>query len=648
MNQNLGAFLKGLFTKAETARTDKENVWAKDYLQEKGEYEPEELKDIKRSKMFVPATRVKNNTVQSQLMDLLFPASGERNWGLKPSPRPELHPSIIEHYRAEAAQSGQQLSDDDIESLVEKKAKASSDAMSDEIADQLVGGSDRQSYRSVCTSVIKQKLKYGTGVLKGPLVREEFREGYAIAEDGTWTLRKSQVKDLRPFYEAVSVWNIYPDPNATDPQSLEYVIQDHIYNKQEVLDLNDYPGFKKEVIKQYLRDNSKGDLDSKSAYRIRNLKNDAGHKIENRYRVYEFWGTLSGEQLQSAGVDISEDDLAEIFPANIWLIGDKVIKAVINPLEGSAIPYQFDYFMEDEDSIWGDGLPTLLRHPQKALNSSMRMLLDNAAISCGPQAAVNAAAFMQGEDFRDIHAFKVWPFKSIEDARNAVNFWSMPSYTNELLSLVRVFNDMVDDMSVPRFMSGDGSQMSGAGKTARGLSMLIGAAHQILKDLVKSFDENITRPFFRKMYFWNMQFNPRRDIKGDFEIIATGSSVLMAKEIQLERMQSILGMTDNPRFEGWVDDERLIKEIFSNLELPEGILRNAKERKNWEQEKAMQFARANVSALVEELEGRNVDVNQILAQTLQQQVGQVMPEQSGQVMPAQGGPNENSGFADQA
>ncbi|MBI9110327.1 hypothetical protein [Maridesulfovibrio ferrireducens] len=637
MNQNLGTFLKGLFTKAEAARKDKEAVWALDYLQEKGEYSADELKKIKRSKMFVPATRVKMTTVQSQLKDLLFPASGERNWGLKPSPRPELHPSVIENYRNQALQNGQPFSKDDVESLVEKKAKESADAMSNEIADQLVGSSDRQSYTSVCTSVIKQKLKYGTGILKGPLVREEFREGYIIAEDGKWTLQKSQVKELRPFFEAVSVWNIYPDPNATNSTSLEYVIQDHIYNRQEVRDLNDYPGFKKDIINQYLRDNPEGDLDSKSSYRIHNEKGGSGRKIENRYRVYEFWGSLSGEQLQSAGVDIPDEDLAEVFPANIWLIGDKVIKAVINPLEGDSIPYQFDYFIEDEDSIWGDGLPTLLRHPQKALNSSMRMLIDNAAVSCGPQAAVNASAFMPGEDFRDIHAFKIWPFKSIEDARNAIHFWSMPSYTNELLGLVRVFNDMVDDMSVPRFMSGDGSQMSGAGKTARGLSMLIGAAHQILKDLVKSFDENITRPFFRKMYFWNMQFNERRDIKGDFEIIATGSSVLMAKEIQLERMQSILGITDNPRFEGWVDDERLIKEIFSNLELPEGILRNAKERDNWERKNALQSARANVSALVEEMEQRGMDVNQELAQMLQQQAGQVLPEQGGQ--------NEAGGFA---
>ncbi|WP_415713079.1 hypothetical protein [Maridesulfovibrio sp.] len=627
MSQDLGVFIKTLFSEAESARASKEEVWMKDYLQTKSEYEPDELNKIKRSKMYVPATRVKLNTVLTQVMDFLFPASEEHNWDLKPSPRPELHPSVITHYQQQAAAQGQELSQDELEKLVDKNAKASCEAMCEEIADQLVGGSGRKSYRAVCKSVAEQKLKYGTGILKGPLVREEFREGYAIAEDGSWQLQKSQVTELRPYYEDVSVWNAYPDANATRLEDCEYIFQDHIYNRRQVLDLLTYPGFNKQIITDYLRDNKDGDLDSYKALKLQQkIGSGEIRKMDKRYRVYEFWGTLTGDQLASVGIKIPEEELAEIFPANVWMLGDKVIKAVINPLEGATIPYQFDYFVEDEDSIWGDGLPTLLRHPQKALNSSMRMLLDNAAVSCGPQVAANMSAFTQDEDPRDIYAFKFWPFRSVEDMNKALKFFSVPSYTNELMALVRVFNDMVDDMSVPRFMGGDGSQMRGAGKTARGLSMLIGAAHQILKDLVKSHDENITRPFFKKMYFWNMQFNPRKEIKGDFEIIATGTSVLMAKEVQLERMQTVLAITDNPRFEGWVDDEKLLKEISKNLELPEGVLRSAREKESYERERLVESARANVQALVEELENKGVDVQQGLLSMLQQQAGALMPE----------------------
>ena len=152
MSQDLGVFIKTLFGEAESARSSKEEEWMKDYLQTKSEYEQDELKKIKRSKMYVPATRVKLNTVLTQVMDFLFPASDERNWDLKPSPRPELHPSVVAHYQQQAAMQGAKLSTEELEKLLDKKAKDSCSAMCEEIADQLVGGSGKKcrKYGQVC------------------------------------------------------------------------------------------------------------------------------------------------------------------------------------------------------------------------------------------------------------------------------------------------------------------------------------------------------------------------------------------------------------------------------------------------------------------------------------------------------------------
>lgn len=69
----------------------------------------------------------------------------------------------------------------------------------------------------------------------------------------------------------------------------------------------------------------------------------------------------------------------------------------------------------------------------------------------------------------------------------------------------------------------------GAGETASGLSMLMGASNILLKDRVKDFDEYVSAPFIRAMYRFNMQWNPREEIKGDYEVVATGRSRLSAK-----------------------------------------------------------------------------------------------------------------------
>ena len=73
------------------------------------------------------------------------------------------------------------------------------------------------------------------------------------------------------------------------------------------------------------------------------------------------------------------------------------------------------------------------------------------------------------------------------------------------------------------YMSGDNAT-SGAAGTSSGLSMLMGAVNIVIKDLLTSFDEGVTIPFIQALYHWNMQFHADPKIKGDFDIVATGSA----------------------------------------------------------------------------------------------------------------------------
>ena len=201
-------------------------------------------------------------------------------------------------------------------------------------------------------------------------------------------------------------------------------------------------------------------------------------------------------------------------------------------------------------------------------------------------------ALVEGTDPTDIYPWKVWAFKNSVDVRQAMAVWDLPSHTAELLSLGKMFSEFADELTTPRFMQGDNSGLRGAGKTARGLSMLMGAANIILKDLVKAFDDNITSPFIKALYHWNMQFNPKEEIKGDFDIIARGSSALIAKEIQAERMTQAVAVTDNPRFQGRVKDDELLQEIFKSMDLDTEILRDDKEYQDWQQQQMVMAASA--------------------------------------------------------
>jgi hypothetical protein len=69
-----------------------------------------------------------------------------------------------------------------------------------------------------------------------------------------------------------------------------------------------------------------------------------------------------------------------------------------------------------------------------------------------------------------------------------------------------------------------------------------------IKDVVKNFD-TFTERIIRDLYAWNMEFNGREDIKGDFNVKARGVSSLVMKEIRMQAVNQLM-QTITP--EDWV------------------------------------------------------------------------------------------------
>lgn len=621
----LGSFLINEFDEVASRRRLYEERWLQDHRQYKGVYEPDILSamDPNKSKVNFRVTKVKVDTTKARLMDLLFPANGEKNWGISSTPEPEVHPRRIQEKAQELVEQGVDPKDIDEDAILRDLSKESSEAMSKEMADQLVESPGRPSYRGECGSIVNQALKYGTGCLKGPLVERRVRNKYTVNEQtGQWELEPHQ-GEKHPFYEFVSIWSLYPDMSVADPRRARFVWQDHLMAPNELLNLANMPGFSVNTIRQYLIDNPNGDAEARQYETdLRTLSGleTSAPDLDGKYRVYERWGYVKGHQLIMAGVEIPAEQAGDEFPACVWIIGNRVIKCVLSPIEGVEIPYHFYFFDKDESSFFGNGLPTVMRDCQAGINASVRMALDNAAIASGPQIGVNMRALHESCDPTDVHGWKVWLFKNNVDVRTAFNVFDLPSHTNELMALTKMFSDFSDELTTPRFMQGDNNGVKGAGKTASGLSMLMGAANINLKDLVKDFDDCITKPFITALYHWNMKFNKREDIKGDFDIIARGSSALIAKEIQAQRMTQAVALTDNPRFQGRVKDDDLLSEIFKSMDLDTEILRTDAEYEDWQQKQmvmaASAEATANVQALVAEMEKRGMDPQAALAQAL--------------------------------
>ena len=576
--------LADLFSRAERDRRPIEMRWVKDLRQVKNEYDPETLGRIhpKRSKAFMGITRTKVKTICARMSDLLFPPSGEKNWSIEPTPVPQLSPELeatIIQKIVEATGVQTPPTHDEVQLILFTEAKTRAEAMEREIADQLA----ELKYSDIVRNVIRSGNIYGTGVLKGPMVREQKVRRWVPVE-GRWT--PIEFSYLTPYCEYVDIWDIYPDMTATKPDDLQYVFQRHVMPKNKLQSLADRPDFNGEAIRAYILANPDGDATPKNHEEdLRNLSVRHGDDAvpvsgsDGKYDVLEFWGYIGADDLdQIPGVVVPDELRGLDVAANVWMLGRCIIKAVISRIEGAKIPYHWYYFDKDETCIFGEGIPSLMRDTQKLLNATTRALLDNAAISAGPIIEANKDLLLQGEDPTDLYPFRVFQRQGVgmDASTQAIRVTSLPSYTREYMSLLQLWMTMADETTaVPRYMYGETQNVQGAGRTATGLSMLMGAANIVLKDQIRNFDDGITKPFIRAMYHWNMRLNPKENIKGDFNVQPRGSTSLIAKEVRAEHLNAFLALTNNPVDLALTNRDVILRELAKALDLADlGLIKD--------------------------------------------------------------------------
>jgi len=612
-HSDIGTSLSQEWSEAEALKQYTERRHIRDLRQYRGQYDPEILKKIhpNRSKAFIRLTRTKVKTFDARMMDVQFPANDDKNWVIQATPVPELSAPIVQDIAAQMMDSsGKVPTEAEIEDVIYKIADKAASGMEQEIADQLT----EFDYRSVIRDVIHSGHIYGTGVLKGPMVKEVTIKRWHQTDTGEW--KQLSFKRIIPTAQFVSIWDIYPDMSAKKLEDARYIWQKHLFTKNKFSQLAHRSDFNTAAIKAIMHVHPDGNATYKHyEEQLRDMSSNtssdgdtAPPKLE-KYEVHERWGFMSIEDAkillpkepESTWEKFVDPELA----CNIWMVDNIIIKAVLSPIEGSILPYYFYYFDKDETSIFGDGLPAIMRDPQQLYNASIRAMLDNAAISAGPIIEANVDLLADGEDATQLFPFRIFQRTGtgIDAGQQAIRVSKLPSYTNEFLSLVGFFQDTADESTtVPRSLHGGTDTSGGAGnQTATGMSMLIGASNITLKDQVQFFDDGVTRKFIKNMYFWNMEFTEKENIRGDFNIIARGSKSLIAKEVKMEQINQFLALTNNETDLQYIKRDVLLRELAEIFDLDRlGFIRNEAEVTKNQQQSAAAAKRAEDHAMLME------------------------------------------------
>lgn len=538
----LGTHLKGQLDQFISDRNLCEIQWLKNLRQYAGKYDPDILANIpdERSQVYPRDTRVKVKGGVAKMMEMMFPST-ERNWQLDNSPNPSIPEDdlqrIIDILDIQEQETGEPKTSEDIEREVQKLASKRKEKMEQEIADQLADpGVD---YPQMCKRILRSGYIYGFGIARSPMVKTQKERMWVMGDDGKYKAETKKIR--RPFPESIRIWDSYPDLSAKSWEDQELFFERFVLTRHDFGNLKKRPDFKENVISDYLKEHATGNYTAKtyeSELQILAKTSNLTDRTIRRYEVYRALGFFSAHTLAAAGVDIAENEMDQDILADIWFIDDKIIKAQ-KAVFGTRPSDQYHAFIytEDEDAgLTGIGLPEETRDSQMAIAASTRALMDNMAATAGPIFEVNTDLLPSGrKTIGPIHAFMTIEREgdSVEAQYPAVRAITTESHVGEILNIISMQRQQLDiESNLPAFTMGNIQEPLGeAFRTTNNMSMMMGSANMVTKDTVRAFDK-FTTSLVGSLLSWNMEFNDKEEIKGDYQVVAKGNLSLVAKEIR--------------------------------------------------------------------------------------------------------------------
>lgn len=598
LRQALGVIIQRLSKEAEdrvSKRMVVEKRWLLDLRQYYGEYDEVTKTGLSatpnKSSLFINATRPKTNACEAKIADMLFPTD-DRNWGIQPTPAPHL--ANAARKAAEAAQGlvgqandAQAANDPNHPQIaqqaqqyatVAQQAKAQMDAaneaaqaMQAEMESQLI---DCQ-YQQGCRDMLQDATKIGTGIMKGPVANEDqARREWRKGDDGSWGLHYSP--DIQPAFYQVDPWSFFPDPEARTIRESDANYERHLCTKTELRQLARQPGFDADAIRRLMREEA---MESLPTY-LANMRAITGENLppqERRFHVWEYRGPLSAEEMMDMCTCMEKPELAESSGAMeadplqeiqvvLWFCQDEVLKFSISHMDSGEGIYSVYNLEKDDSSIWGFGVPYWMRDTQKAMNGAWRMLMDNAGLCTGPQIEIDPSVIEPMDGQWGLTARKLWKRRENAPAnKTGIVLTNIPSNITELLLIIKQSSEfMKDESSVSDQIMGDQGTTV---QTARGTAILANAANVTFRRMIKNFDDDMTTPNIRRLYDWNMQFSKKENIKGDMEIDARGSSVLLVREVQSQNLVELLGLVNNPNLAPMIKSPQLLRKAVQSMML---------------------------------------------------------------------------------
>ena len=532
----------------------------------RGEYTPEKASLIKAAGqpaiyMMLAATKMRQ--AEALLRDVMIGAGTDKPWTLDPEPVPDLPPmevanikaSVTEQLTAMIQAGGQPSMDDvrqqltDMHATLLNKLREDAVTMCTRMEDKMETQLDEGGFMPALDEFITDLTTFKAAFLAGPIVRNKPQLKWVAGSDVP-VVKMTQTME----WERVDPFDIFPAPWARKIEEGP-LIRKHKLTREALTEMLGVDGFSDDGIHRVLELYGTSGL-SNDWLSIDSLKARAEGKLTASAVIntglidaLQYWGSVSGRMLRDWGMTAKAvPDQSKEYQVEVWMIGPFVIKSVLNadPLARRGI-YSSSY-ERVPGSVWGNSVYDLMQDCADMCNAAARSLAANLGISSGPQVVVNVSRIPTGETITQMYPWKIWQVE--EDPMGGVappiTFFQPSSNAAELMGVYEKFSAMADEYTgVPKYTTGvEGTP--GAGRTSSGLSMMLGNASKMIKQVVAAADAGVIAPAVGRLYYHNMRWGTDKDLKGAVNVIARGAMSLTTKDAAQLRRNEFLQATNNP------------------------------------------------------------------------------------------------------
>lgn len=460
------------------------------------------------------------------------------------------------------------------------------DLMEKEIENHMIG----TKYGIESRRAMMDRVILGTGILKGPKNVGKQKKIYEKQQtsDGRIIRVPKFSEEKVPCIYRVNPWFFFPDDTATEARQAEDSIEVHPMTKTELRELAQRSGFMSDQIELTLGEEPHQYVNSPfndPAYLTQGI-----NTLKNKYLVLEYHGPIKKCDLETMGVKSYIDDPLDETYGEVWVVNSRVVRIALEDIEGCyRIPYKMCVWEPDPATPFGFGIPMLIRDQQRVVNETYKMILDNAGISAGPQVVVDTTLIKPADGGMACTPWKVWYSTEFgADVTKAIQFFIPDNAFQGLSALLSMSQQFADDESSIQSLTGGGIGAPSAGpdNSATGLMIMNQNATAPLFFKAEEWDDNITYPIIEDMYDWEMQYNPKEEIKGSYEIDVRTSTSYLRGQIEQQKLERLSQeVAQGSPIGEWLNLDELAMARLAGMKLPyKGIVKTpaqvAQERAN--------------------------------------------------------------------